>query len=68
VYRQDFDFERDAGYHYVLNSSLGYVREEIRSATLALRMFYLSIKEGDSFRGIGAIVRKYGPSDGRGLT
>jgi len=60
VYRQDFDFERDAGYHYVLNSSLGYVREEIRSATLALRMFYLSINEGDSFRGIGAVVRKYG--------
>ena len=60
VYRQDFDFERDAGYHYVLNSSLGYVREEIRSATLALKMFYLSIKDGDSFRDIGAVVRKYG--------
>jgi hypothetical protein len=59
VYRQDFDFERVAGYHYVRNSSLGYIREGIRSVGLTLKTFYLSIGDAASCRGIDAVLEKY---------
>jgi len=60
VYRHDFDFDRVAGYHYVRGSSLPYLREEIRSATLTLRFFYLSIPDVASYHALFAISRKYG--------
>lgn len=38
LFRHDFDFERIAGYHWALNSSIPYLRTEI-VAIIALRLF-----------------------------
>jgi hypothetical protein len=58
VYHQDFDFDRVAGYHYVRTSSLPFVREEIRSATIGLKGFYAWIKDGDAYRALDAILQR----------
>jgi hypothetical protein len=43
----------------VRTSSLGYIREEIRSVSLTLKTFYLSIGDAASFHGIDAVLEKY---------
>lgn len=60
VYHQDFDFDRDAGYHYTRDIGLAHIREQIRSATLVLRFFYRSIPEAATYHEITALARKHG--------
>ena len=59
LYRQDFDFERDAGFHYLRSNGLSFIREQIRSTILTLKSFYLSIPD-KSYRALDAISEKYG--------
>jgi hypothetical protein len=58
VHRKDFDFDRVAGYHHVLTSSLPFLGEQISSAFLALKTFYLSIEDADSGHGIDAVLQR----------
>jgi hypothetical protein len=37
IFHHDFDFERIAGYHWVLNSSLPYLHTEIHSVIITLK-------------------------------
>jgi len=60
VHHDDFDFERFAGYHYVRrSSSLPYVRNEIHSAIIALKGFYLSVGDRESYIALDTLLRKY---------
>jgi hypothetical protein len=61
VYSQDFDFDRNAGHHYVLQTGIGYVRTEINSALMALKAFYSYMRDGESYTAVDTLLRKYAP-------
>ena len=61
IFHHDFDFERIAGYHWVLNSSLPYLRTEIHSVIITLKAFYSAIADGESYLGLDTLLRKYAP-------
>ena len=59
VLRDDFDFDRSAGYHWVRTSSLPYLRTEIHSVIIALKDFYSSIADREAYLGLDKLLRKY---------
>src|SRR5215470_1485304 len=61
VYRQDFDFERIAGYHFVRKSSLPYLRREIDGVIVALKDFYARIGDRESYLALDQLLRKHAP-------
>src|SRR5437667_1587113 len=61
VHHDDFDFGRFAGYHYLRRSSLPYVRNEIHSAIIALKLFYQTAGDRDSYVALDTLLRKYAP-------
>jgi len=61
AYDQDFDFERIAGHHYALYSSLGYVQTEIEGVIVTLKGVYKMMGDQASFGLVNALLKKYAP-------
>ena len=67
VFRRDFDFDRVAGFHYLRTSSLDFLREGLASTMIALKHFYLSVRDAQSWLEVDSILEKYGLVQGGNL-
>lgn len=61
VYNDDFDFERNAGHHYVRNSSLPYLEGELHALVIGLKQFCQMAGDVESYGGLDAILREHAP-------
>jgi hypothetical protein len=61
VYSQGFDFDRIAGHHFALNSATPYFRTELHGAIIALKAFYRSAGDSETYRALDTLLRKYAP-------
>jgi len=61
VFSRDFDFERVSGFHYTRTSSLPFSRGTINGTIVALKFFYQSVKDKDSYDNLDLLLRKNAP-------
>ena len=61
VLKADFDFDGGAGFHYVRAGDLRYVRGEIAGLIIALKAFYMTVGDLQSYEQLDAILRKRAP-------
>lgn len=61
VFRRDFDFERVSGFHYTRKSSLPYAQGEMHGLIIALKYFYQSVGDNNSYKKLDLILRKIAP-------
>jgi hypothetical protein len=61
VFKDDFDFEGSAGFHYVRHSSLPYVKTETAGLIIALKGFYTTVGDRKSYGELDAILKEHTP-------
>lgn len=61
VFNKDFDFNKIAGFHYVVNSSSPYARGGILATINSLKHFYGTIKDSKSYEELSAIQKRFYP-------
>ena len=61
MYRDDFDFERLAGFHWVRAGDLPYVEGEIHSLIIALKDFYMTVHDMETYRALDLILQREAP-------
>jgi hypothetical protein len=61
VYNRDFDFEKNAGFYHMKMSVLPFVQSMLESMIIALKHFYLSVRDEIMFRKLDLILRESSP-------
>ena len=64
VYEQDFDFKKNAGFYYINQTALPWLRSQLSAVIIALKHFYKTVGDKKSYLELSQIIEEYFPSMG----